>query len=151
MVEAVLDDGQRLLALNEVFVGHRSHQSARYRILLDGREERQSSSGIIVASGTGATGWARSINGERRRALRLPAATDRTLAFFVREPFPSVATGVSIDGAELAAGGALEIVSEMEEGGVLFGDGIEEDRLEFAWGLRARVAVADRRLRLVRA
>jgi len=32
MVEAVLDDGQRVLALNEVFLGHRSHQSARYLI-----------------------------------------------------------------------------------------------------------------------
>lgn len=32
MVEARLDSGERLLALNEVFVGHHSHQSARYRI-----------------------------------------------------------------------------------------------------------------------
>ena len=32
MVEAKLDDGQTLLGLNEVFIGHRSHQSARYEI-----------------------------------------------------------------------------------------------------------------------
>jgi hypothetical protein len=32
MVQAELDDGQRLLALNEIFVGHRTHQSARYRL-----------------------------------------------------------------------------------------------------------------------
>ena len=32
MVEAELDDGQKLLALNEIFIGHRSHQSARYDI-----------------------------------------------------------------------------------------------------------------------
>lgn len=149
MVEARLDDGQRLLALNEVFAGHRTHQSARYRIVLDGREERQSSSGVIVTSGTGATGWARSINGERRRRLALPASTDPALAFFVREPFPSVSTGVTIDGAVLAEGHALELVSEMNEGGVLFGDGIEDDRLEFGWGLRARIGVASERLRLV--
>ena len=60
MATARLDDGQSLLALNEVFVGHRSHQSARYRIRLAGREERQSSSGLIVATGTGATGWGKS-------------------------------------------------------------------------------------------
>jgi NAD kinase len=30
MAEARLDNGERLLALNEIFVGHRSHQSARY-------------------------------------------------------------------------------------------------------------------------
>jgi NAD kinase len=61
MVEARLDTGERLLALNEVFVGHRSHQSARYTIAAGERHEDHSSSGLIVASGTGATGWARSI------------------------------------------------------------------------------------------
>jgi hypothetical protein len=45
MVSARLDDGQSLVALNEIFVGHRSHQSARYRLRLGNREERQSSSG----------------------------------------------------------------------------------------------------------
>lgn len=62
MAEARLDDGQSLLALNEIFVGHRSHQSARYQLAGDGQVEEQSSSGIIVATGTGATGWARSIS-----------------------------------------------------------------------------------------
>jgi len=33
MAQAALDDGQRLLALNEVFIGHRSHQSARWRAM----------------------------------------------------------------------------------------------------------------------
>src|SRR5919204_454026 len=67
-----LDDGQRLLALNEVFIGHRSHQSARYRLVAGGREERQSSSGIVIASGTGSTGWARAISGQRRMPFELP-------------------------------------------------------------------------------
>jgi NAD kinase len=61
MVQASLDSGETLVALNEIFVGHRSHQSARYRIETDGEAEDHSSSGLIVASGTGATGWARSI------------------------------------------------------------------------------------------
>src|SRR5690606_37325274 len=30
MVEATLDDGQRLVALNEIFIGHPSHLTARY-------------------------------------------------------------------------------------------------------------------------
>ena len=38
MIQAKLDDGQELLALNEVFVGHASHQSARYSIAHRGRE-----------------------------------------------------------------------------------------------------------------
>ncbi len=71
MAEARLDDGQSLLALNEIFVGHRSHQSARYRLERDGEVEEQSSSGIIVATGTGATGWARSMMESRRITLDL--------------------------------------------------------------------------------
>jgi hypothetical protein len=68
----------------------------------------------------------------------------------VREPFPSVATGISIDGAVLDRDHPLELVSEMNEGGVLFGDGIEDDRLEFGWGTRASIGAAQERLRLVR-
>jgi NAD kinase len=150
LAAASLDDGQRLLALNEIFAGHRTHQSARYLLRVAGQEERQSSSGVLVTTGTGATGWARSVNGERRRPLELPAPTEAALAFLVREPFPSVATGTSLDGARLDADRTLELVSEMDEGGVLFADGIEEDRVEFPFGARARFGVAPDRLRLVR-
>jgi len=67
MVEAVADDGQTLTALNEIYVGHASHQTARYRIALSDRPtERQASSGLIVATGTGATGWCRSAWRARR-------------------------------------------------------------------------------------
>lgn len=151
MVAAKLDDGQTLLALNEVFVGHQSHQSARYRIRYGGAEERQSSSGLIVATGTGATGWARSINGERSRKLALPKPSDPSLAFFVREPFPSVSTGTKVDGALVEEGQVVEIVSEMDQGGVVFGDGVENDRIDFAWGSVLRVQVASERLNLVKA
>jgi NAD kinase len=150
MVEARLDDGQRLLALNEVFVGHRTHQSARYRLGHAGREERQSSSGVVISTGTGATGWARSIQLTRGEKSPLPAPAEPRLAFFVREAFPSIATKTSLVHGSIAPEDALEIVSEMNEGGTLFGDGIEEDRLEFGWGVRARVRISAERLQLVR-
>ncbi len=150
LAAATLDDGQCLLALNEIFAGHRSHQSARYLLRHAGREERQSSSGVLVTTGTGASGWARSVNAERRRPLELPGPSEPSLAFFVREPFPSVSTGTSLDGARLSPAEGLEVVSEMNDGGVLFADGIEEDRLEFPFGARARFDVAPDRLRLVR-
>lgn len=150
MVEAVLDDGLRLLALNEVFVGHQTHQSARYSLSVADRSERQSSSGVVVTTGTGATGWGRSIALERRSALAMPAAGERALAFFVREAWPSVATGASLTEGRLEEGTALAISSEMNEGGVVFGDGIEADRLEFGWGRRLEVRIAPERLRLVR-
>jgi hypothetical protein len=147
MAAARLDDGQTLLALNEVFVGHGSHQSARYTLAVGEREERQSSSGLIVATGTGATGWAASINRERRSPLALPAPEDRRLAFFVREPWPSPWTGTELDEG-LLDGTTLRVQAEME-GGVVFGDGIEGDHLALDWGQRVEVGVAGATLQLV--
>jgi len=149
LAEALLDDGQRLLALNEIFVGHAGHQSARYTITADGRSERQSSSGIIVATGTGATGWAASISRERPEPVALPAPADGRLAFFVREAWPSAATATTLTQGLLAPPAALEVTCELGDGGVVFGDGIEADRLELAWGQRVRVRTAQESLRLV--
>ena len=147
MVEARLDDGRRLLALNEIFLGHASHQSARYTLDVADDRERQSSSGVIVTSGTGATGWAASIHRERRSTLRLPAPAEPALAYFVREAWPSAATGTRLTEGRVAR---LRLQSEMGEGGVAFGDGIEHDRLPLDWGRRVEVRVAREVLNLVR-
>lgn len=148
MVEARLDDGQRLHALNEIFVGHRSHQSARYVLRCPNGEERQSSSGLIVTTGTGAGGWARSIAAERGSAISLPSPTERRLVYFVREAWPSVATGTELTEGSLDGQEALTLLSEMSEG-VAFGDGIEADRLTLGWGQTISVGVAEHVLRLV--
>ena len=149
MVEALLDDGRRLLALNEIFLGHRSHQSARYRLTYGGRSERQSSSGLIVASGTGATGWATSIARERALSLDLGPDEPRAL-FFVREAFPSRATGADVTFGAIERAEVLVVVSEMNDDGIIFGDGIESDYLGFDWGRRVEIRIADRTLRLAR-
>lgn len=152
MVEARVDDGQRIVAANEIYVGHRTHQSSRYRLRFLGREERHSSSGLVVASGTGATGWARSIVlGKRGNPEVLPRPTDQRLTFLVREAFPSVSTGTSITEGNVTKEAPLEIVSEMNEDGRIFGDGIEADAIDFRWGLRATISLAPSRLRLVKA
>ena len=148
MIRAELDDGQTLLALNEVFVGHASHQSARYTLAHGGNQEVQSSSGVIVASGTGATGWALSIGRATGIAVDLDPC-EAAAMFLVREPWPSRATGASLTAGRLAAGDVLLLASRMNEGGVVFADGIEADRLEFGWGRILRVALAERRLRFV--
>jgi len=147
MVQAELDAGETLLALNEIFVGHRSHQSARYRIEADGTVENHSSSGLIVASGTGSTGWARSIMEATHLELSL-GREEHAVGFWVREPFPSVATATSLRAGKITEN-PLTITSRMNEGGVIFTDGIEQDFIAFDWGRQVRLAPASRALRLV--
>jgi NAD kinase len=61
MAEAVLNTGQTLFAVNDLFIGPRSHTSARYVIEITGQRESQSSSGVIVSTGLGSTGWLKSL------------------------------------------------------------------------------------------
>lgn len=149
MVTAHLDDGQQLYGLNEVYIGHITHQSARYLIAAPrARPERQSSSGLIVSTGTGATGWCSSIARQRTDAPDLPDPAEPALAWFVREAWPSPATHTDLTAGRLAAGQSLTITCE-GEGMVAFADGIEGDRLNLSWGQRLAVGVADRQLHLV--
>lgn len=150
MTAARLDDGQELRALNEIFVGHRSHQSARYTLHVGGRSERQSSSGLIFATGTGATGWAKSINGRLAQPVALPAATDSALAYFVREPWTSPATGARLAQGRLEGDAVARVTSELPDGATVFGDGIEADALSIDWGQTLTVGVAPQALQLVR-
>jgi hypothetical protein len=147
MVEAASDDGQHLRALNEVFVGPESHQTARYTLDAGGRRESQASSGLVVATGTGSTGWCRSLWLEHHSTLGLPAPTDAGLAWFVREAWPSPATGTSYTEG-LLDGDALTLRVESERM-VVFGDGIESDRLDLTWGQSLTVGRSDHHLHLV--
>ncbi|MDR1349613.1 MAG: hypothetical protein LBJ59_02310, partial [Zoogloeaceae bacterium] len=49
------------LAVNDFFIGQRTHISARYILKHEGLKEPQSSSGVIVSTGLGSTGWMKSI------------------------------------------------------------------------------------------
>ncbi|GIH13305.1 NAD(+)/NADH kinase [Rugosimonospora africana] len=149
MVAASLDDGQELVGLNEVYIGHSSHQSSRYVLSTpDGERELQSSSGVIVGTGTGATGWCASIGRERSAAVPAPRPDERRLCWYVREAWPSPTTGVGRTAGVLSGTETLELASESERL-VAFADGVESDHLVLAWGQRVSVGLADRHLRLV--
>ena len=151
MVEAVADDSQRLVALNEIYLGAAGHQTARYRLGLEGDGgvvEAQASSGVLVGTGTGATGWLRSVWQERGGGLRLPAPTENRLLWFVREAWPSPTTGTSLLSGELPAPARLHLTVECERL-IAFGDGMEGDAVELTWGQRVEVGVRGERLRLV--
>ncbi|GJF31299.1 hypothetical protein KNE206_39990 [Kitasatospora sp. NE20-6] len=149
MVEAVADDGQRLLALNEVYLGRSGHGTARYRIHLPGgAAESQASSGVLVGTGTGATGWCRSLWLERGKPIRLPEPAGAGVAWFVREAWPSPVTGTDHVQGLLAAAERLAVTVESDRL-VVFGDGMESDALELTWGQRLTVGAAAERLRLL--
>jgi hypothetical protein len=150
MVQATVDDGQVLMALNEIYIGQPTHQTARYTLTIaDGSAERQASSGVIVCTGTGATGWGRSTWLERHSSIDLPAPTEGRLAWFVREAWPSPVTGVNCTEGVLDPGQAVGLVAESDRL-VAFGDGIESDAVPVSWGQRITVTQAPTTLRLIR-
>ncbi|HMP81060.1 MAG TPA: hypothetical protein PKD54_16515 [Pirellulaceae bacterium] len=159
MAEAILDDGQRLLAFNDLFVGRRTHVSARYNLNWRQYSESQSSSGVIVATGAGSTGWlssifnmARGVNawtgGEPGKTLKL-AWDERALAWVVREPFASRFSQAELVAGMLEYQDELVLESLMPEGGAVFSDGIESDYLEFNSGTTVRIRIADQQARIV--
>jgi len=162
MARARLSDGQQLLAVNDFFIGARSHVSARYELDLADRHERQSSSGIIVSTGLGSTGWLRSVltgatavaGGPASREIRTLreqgfAWDARRLVFSVREPFPSRWSQAGMVFGDIKPTTPLRVRSLMPEGGIIFSDGIEADGLEFRSGLEAVIDLAEQRGRLL--
>jgi hypothetical protein len=61
MAKAKVQNGQELLAVNDFFIGQRGHMSARYVLKYGGLKEPQCSSGVIISTGLGSTGWMKSI------------------------------------------------------------------------------------------
>lgn len=153
LVRATLDNGSVLVGLNEIFIGHHSHQSARYEITYGKATENQSSSGMIVATGSGVTGWASSMmrtrDPVRLQRVHVPGPTDDELVFLVREPWVSPKTGATVTEGNIGDHYPdLLITSEMEADGVIFADGIEADHLDFNFGSICEVDIADQRLHL---
>lgn len=165
MAKATLQDGQVLYAVNDLFIGPRSHASARYLLEYAGKAERQSSSGIIVSTGAGCTGWLRSITtgawhvakffcnmaGEPPDPEQLAIGWESSsLWFTVREPFVSKTSQATIIFGQLAHGQKLTVTSHMPDYGVIFSDGIENDYLAFNSGAIAEIALAERKAHLVK-
>jgi hypothetical protein len=157
MAKATLNTGQTLHAVNDFFIGQRSHVSARYQISVGGEEERQSSSGIIISTGLGSTGWLKSVYAGWAAATRCLLGHDvapvgdgsfpwdaRYLHYFVREPYPSRTTQARLVIGKIAEDGWMRVTSEMPDNGVLFSDGVEADYLEFNSGTEATIGVAEK-------
>ncbi|MDR0847479.1 MAG: hypothetical protein LBN10_00310 [Propionibacteriaceae bacterium] len=84
--------------------------------------------------------------GERREDSKGNRSEAR-LAWFVREAWPSPATGVELTEGIINRDEEL-VITVRSDHLVVFGDGIEDDRLEATWGQDIRLRVAAQRLRL---
>ena len=123
--------------------------------------EEQSSSGIIVSTGLGSTGWLKSViagaagigrYAGAATAPQIPADfswSSPYLFYTVREPFPSASTGAEIVFGKLERTEKMTVTSCMPENGVIFSDGVESDAIEFNSGATVTVTVAERSGRLV--
>lgn len=162
LAQVDLNDGQKLYAVNDFFIGQKTHVSARYILNYNGVEEQQSSSGIIVSTGLGSTGWFKSIlTGASRVAS---SCTGQSVAlrqaeqfnwnsdflyYTVREPYPSNFTSADLVFGKIDVSHGFKVSSQMPEGGVIFSDGVESDYLEFNSGTQATVKIADKKGMLV--
>ena len=166
MAKAVTNDGQKMLAVNDFFIGPKSHTSARYDLTTRhtlGRviTESQSSSGIIVSTGIGQTGWYKSVMAQAKAACGLFGYDgsgdyekigwdEKKLSFVVREPFPSNTTEATVVFGTLSKGDPFRVLSKMSEKGVIFSDGMEEDEIEFNSGVEVSIGMAKTQGCLVR-
>ncbi len=156
--EAKLNDGQRLLAFNDLFIGPSSHISARYKISFQEQSEEHSSSGLIVSTKAGSTGWLSSVfnmaygvtglfeKDLKPKRLRLK---HNELVFAVREPFQSQVTQTQIVAGIIKNQHKLTIESLMPNSGIIFSDGIEADFLRFNSGSIARIGIAKETAKIV--
>jgi len=172
MAEATLTDGQSMVAVNDFFIGTRTHTSSFYDIEYQGVQEKHSSSGLIVSTGLGSTAWLSSVvagsmaiassvaNSGNHSEDMAPSASDASklarmpwdtnqLMFAVREPFVTKTTSANIVFGKIPRDSPLTIRSNMPDKGVIFSDGIESDFIRFDAGLEATVKVSEQRGHLV--
>ena len=159
LAEVRLEDGQGLLAFNDLFIGARSHVSALYRIKCGNVSEMQSSSGVLVSTGAGSTGWLSSVFNMASGVASFCGGTavqpyrmqweDPRLVYVVREPFISRHSRANLVAGIIESGQELVLESRMPVGGAVFSDGMEADFLQFNSGAIATVRAAEKRARLV--
>lgn len=153
MAEVNTNIGQTLLAVNDLFIGPKTHTSARYLLSVDNHQEEQSSSGVIISTGLGSTGWFRSIITGASGIVDKPINhhlkngfpwDSEFLYYSVREPFPSVITKCDKIFGKITNLSKFSISSKMAENGVIFSDGIEQDSIEFNAGTIANISISSR-------
>lgn len=159
---------QTEVALNDILIGaEKSMKVARFSVDCHGRTEEQRSSGLVISTGAGSTGWYKNI---KKQHLKTGfASIDNTLSpvydwaaqhFFTFAPGRREAwftnrellseTGVRCSQGTLTDGDVMHITSRMNVNGIISVDGDDEERLfDFPRGATATIELADQTLSVV--
>jgi NAD kinase len=137
---------RKIFALNEIYVGTRFNPSmARYELAHKDKSELQMSSGVVVTTGTGSTGWYANIP-VIGKAFPKDA---KELRFCVREP--KVAATYAMLHGVLLPGEILRIRSKMNIDGCISFDGDVGKRLyPFRIGDVLEVQISDKPLYVIK-
>jgi NAD kinase len=126
-------------ALCEVFLGERERPyMSRHVLHLGEQSEEQKSSGLLVATGAGATGWYAAARGDVRWTDETFAKTEESFRFIATEPHPGARASQFLHG-QVSTGEALRVVSLNRRNGVLAVDAFRHH--PFPSGALAEISV----------
>lgn len=130
-------------ALNEFYIGSRkSYHAAKYAIHIDGKKERQKSSGILVSTPIGSYAWAKSCCNKT-----LPL-NSKNYQLVVREPYEGkIFKNYRFKYAILNENQKIRIISEMLDG-ILIADSVSKE-YSFKNGSRAMVKLSKKYLKAI--
>ncbi|MCK4650055.1 NAD(+)/NADH kinase [Candidatus Pacearchaeota archaeon] len=102
-------------ASNEVYVGAENNfHTSRYIINYRDKKEEQRSSGVIISTGTGSSGWFKSAGGKQFNA------NEKKLGFIVREPYYGERVYVStVLGGDILSDEKISFESKRDSGGII--------------------------------
>lgn len=109
-------------ALNEFYIGARkSYHAAKYTIQINGKKERQKSSGILITTPTGSYAWAKSCCSKT-----LPL-NSKNYQFVVREPYEGkIFKNYKLEYGILNRNQKISIISEMLDG-IIIADSVSKE------------------------
>jgi len=136
-IEGTLGD-KKLTALNEIYVGvGHSVGMARYELTHNGKTEFQKSSGVVISTGTGSTGWYVHVPGADEKFPK----DSKELKYIVRD---AEGNGYELMKGTIRPGDSFYIKSKMNVDGCVSIDGDFEKRMfEFDKGDVIELHVAE--------
>ncbi len=137
------------LAVCEVFVGETARKDmSRHILLYKGKKEEQKSSGILIATGAGSTGWYDSSVRYLYRNGNKFSKTEKTVRFLVTEPYRGKISGFSLLEGELLPDEKLTIQSLNDSSGKILIDAQQE--FDFQRGSTCRIQISKEPLRVIK-